>query len=249
MKKLIAFDLDGTLALSKQALDDEMADLLGQLTLVAMVDIISGGDWPQFEKQVVSRMPASANLDNFIIQPTTGTKLYRHHDGQWDRVFADLFSEEESRKIREALQKAVEQAGYANEQTWGEQIEDRGSQITFSALGQQAPLEAKDKWDPDHAKRKVLQGILQGMLPDLSINIGGSTSIDITRKGIDKAYGLKRLSETIGVGIEQMLFLGDAIFPGGNDYPAKAMGMDTVRVRDVQETKSVVTGLIACLKG
>jgi HAD superfamily hydrolase (TIGR01484 family) len=164
-------------------------------------------------------------------------------------VFADLFSEEESRKIREALQKAVEQAGYAHEQTWGEQIEDRGSQITFSALGQQAPLEAKDKWDPDHAKRKVLQGILQGMLPDLSINIGGSTSIDVTRKGIDKAYGLKRLSETIGVGIEQMLFLGDAIFPGGNDYPAKAMGMDTVRVRDVQETKSVVTGLIACLKG
>ena len=44
MKRLIAFDLDGTLALSKQALDDEMADLLGQLTDVAMVDIISGGD-------------------------------------------------------------------------------------------------------------------------------------------------------------------------------------------------------------
>jgi phosphomannomutase len=248
MKKLIAFDLDGTLALSKQALDDEMADLLAQLTQVAMVDIISGGDWPQFEKQVVSRMPAHANLDNFIIQPTTGTKLYRHKDGQWDRIFADLFSDDESRKIRDSLQKAVEQAGYAHEQTWGEQIEDRGSQVTFSALGQQAPLEAKDKWDPDHEKRKKLQAILQGMLPDLSINIGGSTSIDITRKGVDKAYGLKRLSENVGLGIEEMMFLGDAIFPGGNDYPAKAMGMDTVRVRDVQETKSVVTGLIACLK-
>jgi hypothetical protein len=87
------------------------------------------------------------------------------------------------------------------------------------------------------------------MLPGLAINIGGSTSIDITREGVDKAYGLQRLSETIGVEIGEMLFLGDAIFPGGNDYPAKAMGMDTVRVRDVQETKSVVTGLIACLKG
>jgi len=248
MKTLIAFDLDGTLALSKQALDDEMAELLAQLTQVAMVDIISGGDWPQFEKQVVSRMPAHAQLDNFIIQPTTGTKLYRHKDGQWDRIFADLFSDEESRKIRESLQQAVEQAGYADEQTWGEQIEDRGSQVTFSALGQQAPLDAKETWDPDHEKRKKLQAILQGMLPDLSINIGGSTSIDITRKGVDKAYGLSRLSETIGVPIEQMLFLGDAIFPGGNDYPAKAMGMDTVRVRDVQETKSVITGLIACMK-
>jgi HAD superfamily hydrolase (TIGR01484 family) len=248
MKTLIAFDLDGTLALSKQTLDDEMADLLARLSKVAMVDIISGGDWPQFEKQVVSRMPASARLDNLIIQPTTGTKLYRHQDGQWQRLFADLFSAEESRHIREALQQAIEQAGYANERTWGEQIEDRGSQITFSALGQQAPLDAKDKWDPDHARRKILQGILQGMLPNLSINIGGSTSIDITRKGVDKAYGLTRLSETVGVALADILFLGDAIFPGGNDYPAKTLGLDTVRVRDVAETKSVVTGLIACLK-
>jgi len=248
MKKLIAFDLDGTLALSKQALDDEMAELLARLTQAAMVDIISGGDWPQFEKQVVSRMPDGAKLDNFIIQPTTGTKLYRHQDGGWKAVYAELFTEEEGKQIRDALKKAVEQAGYAHEQTWGEQIEDRGSQVTFSALGQQAPLEAKDKWDPDHEKRKKLQAILQNMLPDLSINIGGSTSIDITRKGVDKAYGLNKLSETIGVPIAQMLFLGDAIFPGGNDYPAKAMGMDTVRVRDVQETKSVIAGLIACMK-
>ena len=248
MKKLIAFDLDGTLALSKQPLDDEMADLLAKLTTVAMVDIISGGDWPQFEKQVVSRMPGYAKLENFIIQPTTGTKLYRYQDGAWAQLYADLFSPEESEKIRTALKTAVEQAGYAHEQTWGEQIEDRGSQITFSALGQQAPLEAKDKWDPDHAKRKTLQAIPQGMLPELSINMGGSTSIDITRKGVDKAYGLKHLSDTLGVALDDILFLGDAIFPGGNDYPAKTLGLDTVRVRDVAETKSVVTGLIACLK-
>ena len=248
MKKLIAFDLDGTLALSKQALDDEMADLLAGLTQVAMVDIISGGDWPQFEKQVVSRLPASARLDNFIIQPTTGTKLYRHQDGAWKAIYAELFTDEEGKQIRDALRTAVEQAGYAHEQTWGEQIEDRGSQVTFSALGQQAPLEAKDKWDSDHEKRKKLQKILQDMLPDLSINIGGSTSIDITRKGVDKAYGLKKLSETVKVELDAILFLGDAIFPGGNDYPAKTLGLDTVRVRDVQETKSVVTGLIACLK-
>jgi HAD superfamily hydrolase (TIGR01484 family) len=248
MKKLIAFDLDGTLALSKQPLDDEMATLLAGLMDVAMVAIISGGDWPQFEKQVVSRMPAGANLANFIIQPTTGTKLYRFHDGAWDQVYADLFSAEESQRIRDGLKTAVEQAGYAHEQTWGEQIEDRGSQITFSALGQQAPLEAKDHWDPDHAKRKRVQAILQPMLPGLSINIGGSTSIDITREGVDKAYGLKRLSETVGVALDAILFLGDAIFPGGNDYPAKTLGLDTVRVRDVAETKSVVTGLIACLK-
>jgi phosphomannomutase len=248
MKKLIAFDLDGTLALSKQPLDDEMAGLLAGLTRVAYAAIISGGDWPQFEKQVVSRMPADANLDNFIILPTTGTKLYRHKAGDWDRVYADLFSPEESQKIKDALHRAVEQAGYGQEKTWGDQIEDRGSQITFSALGQQAPLEAKETWDPDHSKRKKLQELLKPMLPGLAINSGGTTSIDITREGIDKAYGLTKLAENTGLSIDDMLFLGDAIFPGGNDYPAKTMGMDTVKVRDVAETKSVVAGLIACLR-
>ena len=249
MKRLAAFDLDGTLALSKQPLDDEMADLLGKLLDVAMVAIISGGDWPQFQKQVVARMPTQARLDNLIIQPTTGTKLYRHAAGQWTRVYADLFTGDESQRIRAALTKAVADAGYAHEQTWGEQIEDRGSQITFSALGQQAPLEAKDVWDPDHARRKVLQAMLQPMLPGFSINIGGSTSIDITREGIDKAYGLKRLSEQTGVALDEMLFLGDAIFPGGNDYPAKQLGLDTVRVRDVAETKSVIGAIAAWLAG
>ena len=249
MKRLIAFDLDGTLALSKQALDDEMADLLGRLTQVAMVDIISGGDWPQFEKQVISRMPAHANLDNFIVQPTTGTKLYRHRDGAWKAVYAELFSEGEGKQIRGSLQKAVEQAGYAHEQTWGEQIEDRGSQITFSALGQQAPLEAKDTWDPDHAKRKKLQAILQDMLPDLSINIGGSTSIDITRRGVDKQYGLKKLLPVAGVDAAEVLFIGDAIYPGGNDYPAKEMGLDTVKVDEIEQTRLVISTVATVLKG
>jgi phosphomannomutase len=248
LKRLVAFDLDGTLALSKQPLDDEMAALLAQLTQVALVDIISGGDWPQFEKQVVGRMPADTAFEQLIIQPTTGTKLYRFGDGSWTAIYAELFSPEESQRIRDALQTAVRQGGYAGEKTWGEQIEDRGSQITFSALGQQAPLDAKDKWDPDHKKREQLKAIMEPLLPGLSINIGGATSIDVTRAGVDKAYGLTRLSETVDVPLDRMLFLGDAIFPGGNDYPAKTLGLDTVRVRDVAETKAVVTGLIACLK-
>ena len=248
MKTLLAFDMDGTLALSKQPLDDEMGELLAQLSEVAKVAVISGGDWPQFEKQVVSRLPAHARRENIFILPTTGTKMYHWENDQWTNVYADLFSEEESDKIKRSLFEAVEEAGYAGEQTWGPQVEDRGSQITFSALGQEAPLGPKDAWDHDRKKREKLQKILQGKLPELSINIGGATSIDITRKGIDKAYGLRKLAEKTGTAHEQMLFLGDAIFPGGNDYPAKAMGLDTVRVRDVDETKRVLEGVIPCLR-
>src|SRR5690242_5939191 len=110
MKKLIAFDLDGTLALSKQALADEMADLPGQLTQAAMVGILSGGDWRQFVEQAIRRLPARAILANFLVHPTTGTKLYRYQDGGWTEVYAELVSPDESQKIRNSLKSAVEQA-------------------------------------------------------------------------------------------------------------------------------------------
>ena len=247
MKQLIAFDLDGTLALSKQAIDAEMAALLAGLTRVATVAVISGGDWPQFEKQLVGRLPAEAVRERFIVMPTTGTKLYRFADGAWARVYADLFSDAERADLLAKLHAAVDQAGLRIAKPYGAQIEDRGSQITFSALGQQAPLEIKETWDPDAAKRAALKAILDPLLPGFAINIGGSSSIDITRAGIDKAYAIRRLAETTGIATAAMLFLGDAIFPGGNDYPVKAAGVDTVKVRDVEETKRVIEAVIACL--
>ena len=249
MKHLVAFDLDGTLALSKQPLQPDMGEALAALLGVADVAVISGGDWPQFEKQVASRMVASADLSRLWLMPTTGTKLYRHNDGQWRPVFAELFDEETRAKIKRAFDESLAATGFVPEQTWGERVEDRGSQITFSALGQQAPLEAKEKWDPDFAKRKVIQADLRTRLPGLSINMGGATSIDITREGVDKAYGLKKLRDASGIALDDMMFVGDAIFPGGNDYPAKELGLDTVRVRDPQETLAVIATVVACQHG
>ncbi|WP_028967570.1 HAD-IIB family hydrolase [Sphingomonas phyllosphaerae] len=248
MKKLVAFDLDGTLALSKQPLKDDMGETLADLLTVADVAVISGGDWPQFEKQVASRLPERADRARLWLMPTTGTKLYVHKDGAWQTVYAELFDDAEKQKIITAFGESLEATGFVPEQTWGERIEDRGSQITFSALGQEAPIEAKEHWDPDFAKRKVIQADLRKRLPGLAINMGGATSIDITREGVDKGYGLRRLAKESGFDLSEMLFIGDAIFPGGNDYPAHEAGVDCVRVRDPQETISVVTAIVACQK-
>ncbi|TVV75121.1 HAD-IIB family hydrolase [Sphingomonas solaris] len=247
MKELVAFDLDGTLAESKQPLGEAMGEALADLLGVAHIAVISGGDWPQFEKQVASRLPARADLDRLWLMPTTGTKLYRH-DGKWAPVYAELFDEQQRKDIIAAFDASLAATGFTPEQSWGERIEDRGSQITFSALGQQAPLKEKEHWDPDFAKRKIIQADLRQRLPGLSINIGGATSIDITREGVDKAYGLKKLSAASGIALEAMMFIGDAIFPGGNDYPAKELGLDTVRVRDPEETLSVIAAIVACQK-
>lgn len=249
MKELVAFDLDGTLAESKQPLKDDMGEALADLLSVAQVAVISGGDWPQFDKQVASRLPERADRSRLWLMPTTGTKLYVYKDAQWETVYAELFTDDQRRDIIAAFEASLEATGFVPEQVWGERIEDRGSQITFSALGQQAPIEAKEHWDPDFAKRKVIQADLKTRLPGLSINMGGATSIDITQEGVDKAYGLKRLRDESGIALDSMMFIGDAIFPGGNDYPAKTLGLDTVRVRDPQDTLSVIAAIVACQKG
>jgi len=247
LKALIVFDLDGTLAQSKSSLDAEMATLLGRLLGIVKVAIISGGAWAQFEKQVLANLPHDDRLKNLSLLPTCGTKFFRF-DGAWRKLYSEDFSADEKKSIIEALHQAVQKAGFKAERHWGELIEDRDSQITFSALGQQAPLAEKQKWDPDFAKRKTIEAILAPLIPKFSIELGGATSIDVTRPGIDKAYGVRKLNETLGIAIRDMIFVGDAIFPGGNDNPAKQAGCESIRVKDPHETKRVVEAICACLE-
>jgi phosphomannomutase len=184
MKKLIVFEMDGTLAPSKEAIDPEMGGLLGQLLSVAKVAVISGGDWPQFQSQLFAHLTTDDRLRNLSILPTSGTKFF-HYDRAWTKLCEQDFSEVDRKKILAAFQRAIDQAEDPPPKLWGDVVQDRGSQITFSALGQQAPIEAKEKWDPDFAKRKKIAEILQPLIPEFSIRIGGSTSIVVTQPKID----------------------------------------------------------------
>jgi phosphomannomutase len=246
MKKLIVFDLDGTLAESKSSLDAEMAALLHDLLGIVKVAVISGGDWPQFEKQLLSDLPHDERLVNLSILPTSGTKFYQY-DRNWKKVYSEDFTAEEKEKIISSFKRALGAAGFKIEKVWGEEVEDRGSQITFSALGQQAPLEEKSKWDPDFAKRKKIKAILDDLIPEFSVRMGGATSIDVTKPGIDKAYGIRKLRDLLGIPLKEMIFIGDALFAGGNDYPAEKAGVTSIPVRGPNETKRVTEAIIACL--
>jgi HAD superfamily hydrolase (TIGR01484 family) len=246
VRKLIVFDLDGTLAPSKSPIDAEMATLLAALLSVVKVAIISGGGFPQFQTQVVANLPQDDRLNNLSLLPTCGTRFYQYKAG-WQLLYAEDFTDAEKATIISALQKAVAASGFAAQQVWGETIEDRGSQITYSALGQQAPLDAKEKWDPDFAKRKAIVALLDPMLPNFSVHMGGTTSIDVTKPGIDKAYGIRKLRDILGIAIAEMVYVGDALFPGGNDYPARETGAVCIQVRDPDETKRVIETVIACL--
>lgn len=246
MKNLIVFDLDGTLAESKSSLDAEMSTLLGALLGMVKVAVISGGNWPQFQQQLLSNLPHDERLMNLSILPTCGTKFYQYKSS-WEILYSEDFTGKQKDKIISSLRGAIELSGFKPEKVWGELIEDRGSQITFSALGQLAPLEEKKKWDPDFAKRKRMKAILDTSIPEFSVRLGGATSVDVTKPGIDKGYGIRKLRDVLGIAIAEMLFIGDALFPGGNDYPAKEAGALSIQVRDPDETKRVIEAITACL--
>jgi HAD superfamily hydrolase (TIGR01484 family) len=246
MKKLIVFDLDGTLAPSKSSLDPQTAGLLRDLLDIIKVAVISGGAWTQFEMQLLTDLPKNSLLANLSLLPTCVTKFFQYNR-TWEELYSEDLTAAEKRKIRDSLDRAAGEAGYRAKKVWGEVIEDRGSQVTYSALGQQAPLAEKEEWDPDFAKRKKITAILETLIPEFSIRIGGATSIDVTKPGIDKAYGIGKLRDTLHLSFKEMIYIGDALFPGGNDYPAEEAGVVSIPVKGPDDTNLIISTILACL--
>ncbi len=247
---LVAFDLDDTLAPSKTALDPKMSSLLVRLLGVAQVCIISGGQIAQFQAQVIDELPAEASgrFADLHLMPTCGTQYYRHDGQAWQQVYAENLTDDEKRDALSAIESEAKRLDLWQTETWGPILEDRGSQITFSALGQAAPVSAKTAWDPTGERKNSLREAVQAQLPDLEVRSGGSTSVDVTRKGIDKAYGMTRLAELSGVPLADMLFIGDRLDPDGNDYPVLALGVECHAVHGWEETAAYLEALIPALE-
>lgn len=238
LPRLVAFDLDDTLAPSKSPLDPSMADLLVELLEQVPVCVISGGQFGQFQMQVVDRLPAldAATAARLHLMPTCGTQYWHAQDGAWTCVYAEDLTQDEKDRALAAVESKARELGLWEEKTWGPILEDRGSQVTFSALGQSAPVDAKAAWDPDGRKKESLRAYAAERLPDLEVRSGGSTSVDITAKGIDKAYGARRLMEILDLSIDDILFFGDRLDEGGNDRPVADLGIDSIQVHGWQDT-------------
>jgi len=253
-RKVIAFDLDGTLAPSKSMLPDRMANLLDRLLEKYHVCIISGGKFELFERNVLSNLKADpARLERLHLMPTCGTAYYKYDVAKvaWEKVYAEDLTEAQKDKVRQVMAEVTEKLGFVEKKVWGEVLEDRGSQMSWSALGQEIVgelgeegLRMKEEWDPDNSKKAKIRDAAAGLLPELEVRAGGLTTIDITRPGIDKAYGMKKLMELLEIGKEEIFFIGDRIYEGGNDYPVMMFGVDTIQIDDWQQTAVAVEAII-----
>ncbi|MBU6321639.1 HAD-IIB family hydrolase [Patescibacteria group bacterium] len=247
MPKLIFFDLDGTLAESKAPIGEEMAALLEELLRQARVCVVSGGALSQFEKQVVARLPEHANLGHLYLEPTSGAALYEWQNGLWHKVYEERLSPAQVTEIEGAMRIAGTETGLIDwaDASHGERVENRGGQVSLSALGQKAPLALKREWDPDKAKRRALRDAIAKRLPAYAVHMGGLTTIDVNRAGVDKAYGIHQLCERLHVAEADALYVGDELEAGGNDEAAFRTGVNTRAVASPRETAAVIRELLA----
>ena len=275
MKKVLSFDIDQTLNIAKTPIPDEIADLLIECLDHFEICPISGQKFDQFLIQIVDRLVergvTAIQLTHLHLFVAQGTQYYKYipnimklgpiptdtdkepipySPSYWKRVYNFPLTSEQVKKITKTIEIAAKELGYWEEdklKKGDEIIENRLSQVTFSALGQKAGTEEKYAWDPDHKKRKAIVKKCKELAPGFEYEIGGTTSINAFTPGMNKVFGMNHLLEELHVKKDDVLYFGDMTSPGGNDYPVVQMGIDTITVRSHEDTAYALRGILGVL--
>ena len=242
--RLIGFDLDNTLANSRKPMLPDVAARFSELTRHIDVAVITGGRWELVVSQIIDVLGSQACKANLHLMPTSGTRYYRWVQGAWKRVFSHDLTEDQCARASASLERRARELGMWPEHVWGERIENRGSQITLSVLGQQAPLEAKQAFDPDGSLKRRLAQAVAADLPDLKVHAGGYTSIDVSQQGIDKGFAVRELARLNGLPVGRMVFVGARMGEDGNDYPAAQAGAMGVAVNSPRDTIRFIDAML-----
>ena len=246
-KKIIAFDLDGTLAVSKSPMTEEVGNLIKELLKQKIIIVTSGGWFKQFQLQF---LPTFHNDDsiapfikNLILLPNSGSQRYEYDQEkkEWELTDNEPLGEDVKDRAKKLLQEIIDSNQYGiPPNPIGAIIEDRVTQVTFTPNGQQAPIELKRLFDPDRKKREKIKSIIGPQLPEADLLINGSSSIDIVPKGFNKGVGITRLLKKLDLQKSDVVYVGDGLFPGGNDYAVQETGIETIAVKGPEEVASII---------
>jgi len=252
-KDLIVFDLDGTLIRTKSPMDKEMSELVVKLLETKMVAVIGGGKYEVFQELFLNQLKLKKDsLKNLFLFPTTGTAFYKY-DKKWKKIYSLFLTASEVSRIKKAFLGVFQEIGYVHpRKTYGEIIENRKTQVSFSVYGQDIVrvlgirgVRMKEEWLKNNLETKMkIASLVAKRLPNLEVRAAGFTTIDVTKKGIDKAYGIHQMQKYLKVPIKNMFFVGDAMFKGGNDYAVIKTGVDYVSVKDPEETKKIISQIL-----
>ena len=244
--KAALFDLDDTLALSFENPSDSMLERLRKLLDYIPVALITGRDFTWMSRDFLPAIVSSPRSDRFFVLTEGAAQCFQWQDGNWKELYGSTISDGEVQKIRKAVLESVEETGALDGiSVSGEQFRRKKAMVAFATTGLDASKEYRYSWDPGNVRRSILRDAIAVKLPEFDVVMGGATSIDITRKGVNKAYGVRWLSEKLGVAPPEMLYVGDALFEGGNDAVVIPTGVQTRSVSSPPETEKVIDELIA----
>lgn len=227
VKEVIFADMDGTLCDSCRPFSKEMEDAIRKLQDKGYSFVIVSGSTPQNISEQTNIACDAVACSGACIGDTFGNVHYEFK-----------LTNAEKQLIIHALHHLINKYKIFPQTNIDDQILDRQSEITFSALGRHADSKLKDEYDPAQVKRMTHVKFLRGYLSDaFEIRIGGTTSIDITRKGVDKGAGVLKWCELNDYSPEDCIYIGDALYKGGNDEAVLYVhGLETYPVKYVKDT-------------
>ncbi|MFZ2252941.1 MAG: HAD-IIB family hydrolase [Minisyncoccia bacterium] len=224
-KKHLFFDMDMTIAPARQPILDEMHSLLSSLP--HSIIIVSGQEVPKIDWQ-------SNNLESIRLGQNGNHAVDADGTLLWNIPLSDLHQQEILNHI-ELLKGLLD---HELREEWAP-IENRGAQITFSPIGNTAPVDIKMGYDPDRKKRNLLLERVPFVSDELIVKIGGSTSLDYIHKDRHKGSNVAKLIAHKGWHKDDCVYFGDGLFPGGNDEAVIGV-IDTHPVNDHRHTYDIL---------
>ena len=129
----------------------------------------------------------------------------------------------------------------------GLHLERRPGGVNFSILGRGKDAshgrEEYIKWDKERLERVDIADRLKNQFPDLEVQVGGQTGLDLAPKGSNKSQILRDFDKT-----DDLHFFGDMMEEGQNDYPLAMAILDNMmgtcyNVNDYKETQSLLLNI------
>ena len=242
--KALIFDMDDTLADSFTPPSAEILDKVLELSRRLPVAIMSGAAFERMERDILKRVPKEPVDAQFYVFSDNAAQCHIWRKHRWQEAYTFPLSPQERTAIKQALESTIKESGVFAHTPHAPRILDRETSVAFTALPHGASQDEKRAWDPTGEKRQKLIMVLRTKLPDYEVLIGGKTTIDVTRLGITKAYGVEWFAKDLGLETADCLFIGDGFYAGGNDAAVIPTGIQTREISSPQETEEVIDGLL-----
>lgn len=242
--KVFLSDNDGTLTVARKPIRGEMADTLIEFAKHFRFAITTGSPWKDMVEQMPPEILNNPNIDywccmgNILYQQ--GKEVYNSHN----TINFDHFNP--------ILQDILKNCPYQYHKSFPRHHEiNANCAINFTMLGRpevgEPSMEDRCdyvKWDQANGQRKWIIDHLAKTHPEYNFTYGGQISVDIVKKGCDKAQVVNYYKDKYDI-----VYFGDRIYKRGNDnaiaHEVVDCGGSIYSVSGPEETMHIMQTLIA----